>query len=230
MKILIAEDDLSVCAMLELFFQKEGFHSVFVHSGRAAEESMRTEDWDLVILDWMLPGKNGLDLCKDIRQAGDTPIILLTAKDGEAERIHGLETGADDYVTKPFSPMELIARIKAVMRRYKGSSDGSTGEEESSERLIHKQISIELPTRQVTINGQPVGNLTPKEFELLCLFVKHPRRVFTREQFLELVWGYDYFGEERTVDVHIKRLRNKVSTPEHPLISTVWGVGYKLED
>jgi two-component system OmpR family response regulator len=231
MKLLIAEDDKSVCEMLQLFFQKEVYRVTFVHDGLAARKQLQQQEWDLVILDWMLPFVDGITLCKEIRATAPTPVILLTARSGEHDRITGLELGADDYVTKPFSPLELLARIKAVARRYKSAS-GAEAENAAAGKttLEHNRIKIDPNTREVTIDDRTLHNLTPKEFDLLCLFVKHPRKVFTREQLLESVWGYDYFGEERTVDVHIKRLRNKVSTPQRPLIATVWGVGYKLEE
>ncbi|WP_248928168.1 response regulator transcription factor [Paenibacillus hamazuiensis] len=235
MNLLVAEDDISVCEMLRLFFQKEAYHVTFVHDGLEAERQIRENKWDFVILDWMLPGKDGLSLCRDIRRREQTPVILLTARDHEADRILGLELGADDYVTKPFSPMELIARMKAVLRRYKAAPAAQTtsGEEQPGDKdelLQHNQITINLATRIVTIDTYEITNLTPKEFDLFRLFVRHPKKVFTREQLLESVWGFDYFGDERTVDVHIKRLRNKVSRPDRQLIVTVWGVGYKLEE
>ncbi|OXM85473.1 response regulator transcription factor [Paenibacillus rigui] len=242
MKLLVAEDDLSVCEMLQLFFQKEQYNTTFVHDGLTAQRRLEQEDWDFVILDWMLPGKDGVSLCRDLRKQRETPIILLTARDQEQDRIQGLELGADDYVTKPFSPMELIARMKAVLRRYKasgtagselqGTSSSEGGEEPDNgfQTLKHKHITIQLEARTAIIQGHVITNLTPKEFELLCLFVRYPKKVFTREQLLESIWGYDYLGEERTVDVHIKRLRNKISVPDCSLIVTVWGVGYKLEE
>ncbi|OGX61593.1 MAG: DNA-binding response regulator, partial [Paenibacillus sp. RIFOXYA1_FULL_44_5] len=207
MKILVAEDDRSVCEMLSLFLTKHQFQPVFIHDGIHAMQAVIRESFDFIVLDWMLPGKDGIELCKEIRQSSNIPIILLTAMDAETDRILGLESGADDYITKPFSPMELIARIKAVMRRYKGT--------ETDDSFIRfKNININANTREVSISGTPQHHLTPKEFELLSLFVKHPKKVFTREQLLESIWGYDYFGDERTVDVHIKRLRNKISTPQ----------------
>ncbi|MCS7461757.1 response regulator transcription factor [Paenibacillus doosanensis] len=237
MKLLVAEDDTSVCEMLQLFFQKERYDTTFVHDGLTAQQRIDGEPWDFIILDWMLPGKDGVSLCKDLRQTRETPVILLTARDREQDRIQGLELGADDYVTKPFSPMELIARMKAVLRRYRIGTSSEARETaaavEESDRfsvLKHKSITIQLESRTAVIQGQEITNLTPKEFELLCLFVRYPKKVFTREQLLESIWGYDYIGEERTVDVHIKRLRNKISTQECPLIVTVWGVGYKLEE
>lgn len=243
MKLLVAEDDLSVCEMLQMFFQKEQYETTFVHDGLSAKQRLEQEAWDFVILDWMLPGKDGISLCRDYRQNHDTPVILLTARDQEQDRILGLNLGADDYVTKPFSPMELIARMKAVLRRYKispsaaedsqdSSVEDSGGEDTESEfqTLKHKHVTIQLESRAVIIQGHTITNLTPKEFDLLCLFVRYPKKVFTREQLLESIWGYDYLGEERTVDVHIKRLRNKISVPDCSLIVTVWGVGYKLEE
>ncbi|MEK3720205.1 response regulator transcription factor [Paenibacillus sp. FSL H8-0034] len=237
MKLLVAEDDTSVCEMLQLFFQKEHYDTTFVHDGWDAEQRLLEESWDFVILDWMLPGKDGISLCKQLRTLTQTPIILLTAREQEQDRILGLESGADDYVVKPFSPMELIARIKAVHRRYHIGTASSNLQSEPTHHLHdslnilkHKNIRIELDTRTVIIRGAALTNLTPKEFELLCLFVSHPKKVFTRDMLIESIWGYDYIGEERTVDVHIKRLRNKISTPENPLVVTVWGIGYKLEE
>ncbi|MNH96941.1 Transcriptional regulatory protein SrrA [compost metagenome] len=235
MKLLIAEDDRSVCEMLRIFFQKESYEASFVHDGLTATQSILHEPWDLIILDWMLPFKDGITLCKEIRATLPTPVILLTARSEEADRILGLEQGADDYITKPFSPLELLARIKAVMRRYLATSGIQTDEilEESSDsspQLTYQNIIVHTDTREVTIGDKMIQNLTPKEFELLCLFIKHPKKVFTREQLLESIWGYDYYGEERTIDVHIKRLRSKISTPDQQLIGTVWGVGYKLEE
>lgn len=237
MKLLVAEDDPSVCEMLNIFFQKEQYDTTFVHDGLEAQRLIDELPWDFVILDWMLPGKDGVNLCRELRQSRQTPVILLTARDQEQDRILGLELGADDYVTKPFSPMELIARIKAVLRRYYiGSPDGQPRNEAPQEdgsygsMLRHHHITVQLDTRTVIIHNHEITNLTPKEFDLLCLFVRYPRKVFTREQLLESIWGYDYIGEERTVDVHIKRLRNKVSAPDCQLIVTVWGVGYKLEE
>jgi two-component system OmpR family response regulator len=221
--------------MLRLFFHKEQYDAVFVHDGLEAYDLAKREEWDFIILDWMLPGMDGINLCREIRKLQSTPIILLTARDQESDRILGLELGADDYITKPFSPKELIARIKAVQRRYKPNAQQDRSAEQAEEhskgeQLLYRNIRINLASRSVHIEDHVIMNLTPKEFDLFCLFIRNPKRVFTREQLLESVWGFDYFGEERTVDVHIKRLRNKVSRPEQPLIATVWGVGYKLEE
>ncbi|MBD2861689.1 response regulator transcription factor [Paenibacillus oceani] len=247
MKLLVAEDDPSVCEMLRLFLEKEHIQAEYVHDGHEAEKLLRERNWDFVLLDWMLPGRDGLQLCAELRSRSDTPVILLTAKTAEKDRITGLELGADDYVTKPFSPLELIARMKAVLRRYKaaaaapspvpeveaGPAAGAEPEDEphdESRPIRYKELAIDTHTREVTIRGELVANLTPKEFELLLLFVKHPKKVFTREQLIENVWGIDYYGEDRTVDVHIKRLRDKIATKERLWVSTVWGIGYKLEE
>jgi two-component system OmpR family response regulator len=231
-KLLVAEDDRSVCEMLRLFFQKENVQAVFVHDGNEAGKLFRERHWDFVLLDWMLPGQSGLELCAEFRKSTDTPIILLTAKTEEKDRIAGLEHGADDYVTKPFSPLELMARIKAVMRRYKaaGRAESHVTERIDPTRIRHMGLLIDTVSREVTIDGRQIANLTPKEFELLVLFATHPKKVFTREQLIETIWGFDYYGEDRTVDVHIKRLRNKIATSERQWIVTIWGVGYKLED
>ncbi|GAM13006.1 response regulator transcription factor [Mesobacillus selenatarsenatis] len=225
MKILVIEDNESVCAMIEMFFLKEEIEGRFVNDGLKGYETFKSGEWDLLIVDWMLPGMDGVTLCRKIRQEGsDVPIIMLTAKDSESDQVLGLEMGADDYVTKPFSPLALMARIKAVARRYQKQKPEENSEVGTSLLKVNKE------TREVTLDGKPVTNLTPKEFDLLLFFAQHPRQVFTREQLLERVWGYQFYGDERTVDVHIKRLRKKVGTLEQPLFHTVWGVGYKFDE
>ncbi|KKK39287.1 LuxR family transcriptional regulator [Mesobacillus campisalis] len=227
MKILVIEDNESVCEMIEMFFLKEGITGKFVHDGLSGYTEFRNGGWDLLIVDWMLPGMDGVSLCRKIRKENsEVPIIMLTAKDSESDQVLGLEMGADDYVTKPFSPLALMARIKAVARRYqKAGSDGG-----NKNTLQTRHFRIEKDTREVMFDGAPVPNLTPKEFDLLAFFAQHPRQVFTREQLLERVWGYQFYGDERTVDVHVKRLRNKIGTPENPYLHTVWGVGYKFDE
>lgn len=225
MKILVIEDNESVCEMIDMFFLKEGISGEFVHDGLKGYESFKKESWDLLIVDWMLPGMDGVTLCRKIRQEGsEVPIIMLTAKDSESDQVLGLEMGADDYVTKPFSPLALMARIKAVARRYQKQQPEEKG------LIGTTHIKINKETREVMLYGQPVTNLTPKEFDILLFFVQHPRQVFTREQLLERVWGYQFYGDERTVDVHIKRLRKKLGTETQPLFHTVWGVGYKFDE
>ncbi|MFK7697501.1 winged helix-turn-helix domain-containing protein [Paenibacillus sp. HJGM_3] len=237
LNLLIAEDDRSVCEMLRLFLLQEKIEPTFVYDGHEADRLMAAQPWDLVLLDWMLPGKDGIQLCKEWRaQRNAVPIILLTARTEEQDRILGLNLGADDYVTKPFSPLELMARIHAVLRRYKAPERGLAtapdllDDREEDGLLRYKELSVDPRSREVTAGGRKLAPLTPKEFELLHLFIRNPRQVFSREQLIEQVWGYDYLGEDRTVDVHIKRLRNKISTPDRPWIATVWGVGYKLEE
>lgn len=223
MKILVVEDNPSVSSMLELFFQKEKISGDFAADGLEGFEKYKLGDYDLLILDWMLPGMDGIVLCQKIREQGDSvPIIMLTAKDSESDQVIGFEMGADDYVTKPFSPLTLMARIKAVMRR-------SQKTETSKETLRTRHFAIDKETRKVLVDGEAVQNLTPKEFELLLFFMQHPKQVFSREQLLEQVWGYQYYGDERTVDVHIKRLRKKIVDGER-FFHTVWGVGYKFEE
>lgn len=230
MKILVIEDNESVCSMIEMFFSKEGIKGEFVNDGLEGFQRYKTGEWDLLIIDWMLPNMDGVTICRKIREENQTiPIIMLTAKDTESDQVLGLEMGADDYVTKPFSPLALMARIKAVSRRTNLS-----GRDESAASGTHyletQYLKISKETREVLLNGEPIANLTPKEFDLLYYFIEHPRQVFAREQLLERVWGYQFYGDERTVDVHIKRLRNKIGTLKQPFLHTVWGVGYKFDE
>ncbi len=227
MKILVIEDNDSVSSMLELFFSKEGIEGEFVKDGLEGYHRASADEWDCLIVDWMLPGMDGVSICRKLRQEKYTkPIIMLTAKDSESDQVLGLEMGADDYVTKPFSPLALMARIKAVTRRY-SPQQKSTQEEGVIETA---NFTINLNTREVLLNGARVQNLTPKEFDLLHHFVQHPKQVFSREQLLDNVWGYDFYGDDRTVDVHIKRLRTKIATDEQPFFHTVWGVGYQFDE
>ncbi|ASB91954.1 Transcriptional regulatory protein SrrA [Bacillus subtilis] len=226
MKILMIEDNVSVCTMTEMFFFKEGFEAEFVHDGLEGYQRFTEENWDLIILDIMLPSMDGVTICRKIRETSTVPIIMLTAKDTESDQVIGFEMGADDYVTKPFSPLTLVARIKAVIRRYK-----ATGKAVIDEDMIETEcFTINKKTREVLLNGEPVENLTPKEFDLLYYLVQNPRQVFSREQLLEQVWGYQFYGDERTVDVHIKRLRKKLASEDKPFLYTVWGVGYKFDE
>jgi two-component system, OmpR family, response regulator len=227
MKILVIEDNESVCEMIEMFFLKEGIEGKFVHDGLKGYNEFKTGDWDLLIVDWMLPGMDGVSLCRKIRvENSEIPIIMLTAKDSESDQVLGLEMGADDYVTKPFSPLALMARIKAVARRYQRNS----GELEAKNIVQTKHLKIDKDSREVFKEGTLIQNLTPKEFDLLVYFAQHPRQVFTREQLLERVWGYQFYGDERTVDVHVKRLRKKIGIAAQPFVHTVWGVGYKFDE
>jgi two-component system, OmpR family, response regulator len=228
LKILVIEDNESVSSMLEMFFAKEGLEGEFVVKGTDGYNRYQSGEWDLLILDWMLPGMDGVTICRKIRAAKDTvPIIMLTAKDSESDQVLGLELGADDYVTKPFSPLALMARIKAVLRRSQKSNQSQASH---SNVLETKHFRISKDTREVLLDGKSITNLTPKEFDLLYYFLQSPRQVFSREQLLEHVWGYQFYGDERTVDVHIKRLRNKIGSANQPMLHTVWGVGYKFDE
>lgn len=229
MKILVIEDNESVCSMIEMFFLKEKIFGEFVNDGLEGYHRYKNGQWDLLIIDWMLPNMDGVTICRKIREENSTiPIIMLTAKDSESDQVLGLELGADDYVTKPFSPLALMARIKAVARRSKQADMES--EATGTHYLETQYFKISKETRDVLLKNEPITNLTPKEFELLYYFIEHPRQVFSREQLLERVWGYQYYGDERTVDVHIKRLRSKIGTPSQPFLQTVWGVGYKFDE
>lgn len=226
MRILVIEDNESVSSMIELFFEKEGIEGEFVGDGLQGYERAMADNWDCLIIDWMLPGMDGVTICRKLRKADvAVPIIMLTAKDSESDQVLGLEMGADDYVTKPFSPLALMARIKAVTRRY-----GVVKEGVDPNTLKTKHFTVNASTREVLLDGKSVPNLTPKEFDLLHFFIQHPKQVFSREQLLDRVWGYDFYGDDRTVDVHIKRLRSKVSKEEQPFFHTVWGVGYRFDE
>lgn len=219
------EDNESVCEMMELFFIKETITATFIHDGRAGLDTFFKEEWDFVIIDLMLPSLDGITICKKIRDTSDVPIIILTAKDSESDQVLGLEMGADDYVIKPFSPITLLARIKAVKRRHH-----SGGKKADPAIIKTKDFEINQQTREVFHLGKLLGALTPKEFDLLYFFLQHPRQVFSREQLLEQVWGYQFYGDERTVDVHIKRLRQKIANQSQNYLFTIWGVGYKFEE
>ncbi|MGN7409549.1 winged helix-turn-helix domain-containing protein [Sporosarcina sp. SAFN-010] len=225
MKILVIEDNESVSQMIGLFFEKEGIDGEFVLDGKVGLERAQQDSWDCLIIDWMLPSMDGVTICRTLRKAGnDVPIIMLTAKDGESDQVLGLEMGADDYVTKPFSPLALMARIKAVTRRR------PTKEKETNPMLETVHFRVDENAREVFADGVAIENLTPKEYDLLVFFIRHPKQVFSRDQLLDRVWGFDFYGDDRTVDVHIKRLRTKISGIGTAVIHTVWGVGYKFDE
>ncbi len=233
MNILMIEDNESVSEMLEMFFMKEDWNATFIPNGQEGLDTYMASpsQFDLLILDVMLPDLDGMAICREIRQSGDNvPIIMLTAKDTESDEVIGLELGADDYVTKPFSPLTLIARIKSIYRRAYEVTDTEVEIKQSNYEIETKHLQMDSETREVFLYGELLENLTPKEFDLLHTLASHPKRVFSREQLLQLVWNYEYFGDERTVDAHIKKLRQKL-TPNGPqVIHTVWGVGYKFDD
>lgn len=233
MKILMVEDDASVSEMMDLFFKKEGWEEDPAYDGESAVEKFKAHphDYDLITLDLNLPKKDGIQVAREIRQISQTvPIIMLTARDSESDQVLGLGIGADDYVTKPFSPLALIARIKALHRRVMLDGTSSQEESKSDYDLVTTHIKISKSRREVTFDDKPVTGLTPKEFDLLYTMAQKPKQVFSREQLLEQVWGYEYFGEERTVDAHIKKLRQKLEKMGPQIIQTVWGVGYKFDD
>lgn len=220
------EDNVSVCEMIEMFFMKEEIDATFVHDGKQGYEAFFKDEYDIAIIDLMLPNMDGMTICRKIREVSDVPIIILTAKESESDQVLGLEMGADDYVTKPFSPLTLMARIKAVTRRKNSTSNAENNED----ILETTYFKISKRTREIFYQGELLDALTPKEFDLLYFLMQHPRQVFSREQLLEQVWGYQFYGDERTVDVHIKRLRQKIATETKPFLHTVWGVGYKFDE
>ena len=227
-KVLVIEDDPAMQELLELYLSREGYEVLAALDGETGLEMAAKENPDLVLLDIMLPGTDGWEVCKRIRQTSYVPVIMVTAKGEEIDRILGLELGADDYVTKPFSPRELVARIRAMFRRIETLSELQR-EKAGQNRLSFDGLKIEGDLRRVTLHGTELS-LTPKEFDLLWFLAENPGRVFTREQLLEQVWGYSYMGDGRTVDTLVKRLRKKLKPggKDH-LIATVWGVGYKFE-
>ena len=223
-KILIADDDPIVHESLKIYMQAEGFEVVDVYDGDAALAALDSSI-SLCVLDIMMPGKSGVEVCREIRKSSQVPIVMLTAKGEEVDKIVGLELGADDYIVKPFSPREVIARIKAILRR----TEKNEGEAAEKNVIRHNGLVIDLNSYTVLLRNQPVV-CTPKEIEILYLLASHPGQVFTRDTLLSQVWGYDFAGETRTVDTHTKRLRAKLdSTGLGWSIKTIYGVGYKFE-
>ncbi|MRN06710.1 DNA-binding response regulator [Lactobacillus sp. 0.1XD8-4] len=235
MQILMIEDNHSVCEMMAMFFKKEKWQYEFAYDGVEAEEKFNSDPhkWDIILLDLNLPKKDGMQVAADIRRVSPTvPLIMLTARDTESDQVLGLEIGADDYVTKPFSTITLIARIKALYRRthLNKLEDTQNSENDETFDIQTKHFKMNTKTREVFLYNKPVNDLTPKEFDLLKTLASKPRQVFTRSQLLQLVWDYEYYGDERTVDAHIKKLRQKLEDIGPQVIKTVWGVGYKFDD
>lgn len=220
-KILIVDDDENICDVIKMYVESSGYATRVCHDGKSAEEAFLEYKPELVLLDIMLPHVDGIDVLKWIRRDYETPVIMLTAKGETFDKVLGLELGADDYVVKPFEPKELLARIKAVLRRYNVDN-------ENKEVLNFEELVIDINSYNVLYKGEEI-KMPPKEFELLYYLAKNRNRVFTREQLLCEVWGYDYPGDSRTVDVHVKRLREKLQGGPNWQIETVWGVGYKFE-
>jgi two-component system response regulator RegX3 len=226
-KILIVEDESSFSEAISFLLGKEGFETDVAENGRAALELFKASAYDLVLLDLMIPEVSGIDVCRAIRTTSMVPIIMLTAKDSEVDKVVGLELGADDYVTKPYSSRELVARIKAVLRR--GTTESMDADSNSAIQVAGN-IRMDVERHQVTVNGTLI-NLPLKEFELLEFLMRNAGRVLTRGQLIDRVWGGDYYGDTKTLDVHIKRLRSKIEEdPANPqLIQTIRGLGYKFE-
>lgn len=224
-KILIADDEPHIREILKVYFDQDNFVVVEAEDGQQALSMIEKEKPDLVLLDIMMPVLDGITACEEIRRRYDLPIIMLTAKDEDEDRILGLEKGADDYITKPFNPREVVARVKAVLRRSGGFQKLS-----DKRRIEYEGLSIDRERMQVTAGGKLI-TFTTKEFELLYYLASAPGKVFSRNQLLESIWGYTYFGDTRTVDTHIKRIRQKLAIPADSSwdIETVWGVGYKFE-
>ncbi|MCD8008901.1 MAG: response regulator transcription factor [Clostridiales bacterium] len=222
LKVLIVEDDSNIAQLLQLYLEKEGFETQVAEDGNKGLNLFHESSPDLVLLDIMLPGMDGWTVCKKIRETSKVPIIMMTAKGETMDKVNGLEMGADDYIVKPFEMKEVLARIHAVLRRY--------GSKETAEKkLTFDKLVINMDSYELLVDGKRVDT-PPKEMELLFHLASSPNRVFTRNQLLDEVWGFDYFGDSRTVDVHIKRLREKLEgvSPKWGL-KTVWGVGYKFE-
>jgi len=229
-RILVVDDEERIRRLLRMYLEKEGYVVEEAEDGETALRMATENDYALIVLDVMLPGLDGIEVCSRLRQVKATPVILLTAKGEESNRVHGFEAGADDYVVKPFSPREVIYRVKAIIRRSSATAY-LTGTATASNDIVFPHLVIEHDAHRVTADGKEVS-LTPKEYELLHYLASSPDKVFTREQLLKDVWHYDFFGDLRTVDTHVKRLReklNRVSPEAASMITTVWGVGYKLE-
>ena len=222
-KIMVVDDDPNIRELVRLYLEKEGFEVTCAERGDEAVKMFRATPPNLMLLDVMLPGMDGWQVCREVRKISNIPIIMLTAKDETFDKVLGLELGADDYIVKPFDMKELVARIKAVIRRFQAA-------DAPEKELVFPGLTINISQYTVTYMGKPL-EMPPREIELFYFLASHPGMVFTREQLLEQVWGYDYFGDSRTVDVHVKRLREKLSGGEELgwQIKTVWGVGYKFE-
>ena len=223
-KILVVDDDSNIAELICLYLVKEGFETEKANNGKEALRQMQRFDPNLIILDVMMPEMDGYETCREIRKQGNTPVIFLTAKGETFDKVLGLELGADDYIVKPFDNKELVARVKAVLRR-------TETKETNVKKLVFPGLVINQSNYSVTYKDRNI-DMPPKELELLFFLASHPNQVFTREQLLNQIWGYEYYGDTRTVDVHIKRIREKLDNDEHEepwSIKTVWGVGYKFE-
>ena len=225
-KILVVDDDLNISELLKLYLENEGYLVFTAHDGQEAVDTFRDKSPDLVLLDIMLPKFDGWQVCREIRKTSSAPIIMLTAKGETFDKVLGLELGADDYVVKPFDAKEVMARVKAVLRRTKGTGESDENEKKT---VVFDKLEINITNYEMKVNGVAVDT-PPKELELIYHFASNPNRVYTRDQLLDEVWGFDYYGDSRTVDVHVKRLREKLEgVSDKWELRTVWGVGYKFE-
>ena len=223
-KILIVDDDKKICDVLRLYLEKEGYGVILSHDGNEAVVKFNALKPDLVLLDIMLPGMDGLQVCREIRKKSSVPIIMITAKGETIDKVIGLEIGGDDYIVKPFDAKEVIARINAIARRV-----GSNTSEPETREVKYDNLSVNMTRYELKVDGKVIDT-PPKELELLYYLASNPNRVYTRDQLLDEVWGFDYYGDSRTIDVHIKRLREKLEgVSDKWSLKTVWGVGYKFE-
>lgn len=229
-KILVVDDEDRIRRLLKMYLEREKYLIDEADNGNDALDKALNNDYDLILLDIMMPGKDGIEVCKEIREKKTTPVIMLTAKGEEANRVQGFEVGTDDYIVKPFSPREVVLRVKALLRRS-SSTSFLQAEPTTKDVIVFSHLTIDNDAHRVTADGKEVS-LTPKEYELLYFLAKAPDKVFDREHLLKEVWHYEFFGDLRTVDTHVKRLReklNRVSPEAARMIVTVWGVGYKFE-
>ncbi|WP_096201016.1 response regulator transcription factor [Bacillus sp. FJAT-45350] len=229
-RILVVDDEERIRRLLRMYLERENYYVEDAENGEEAVKLGLENEYDLILLDIMMPGMDGIEVCQELRKTKATPIIMLTAKGEEANRVQGFEAGTDDYIVKPFSPREVVLRVKALLRRSSSTKFLHT-DTAAKDVLVFQHLTIDNDAHRVSVNGSEI-NLTPKEYELLYYLAQSPDKVFSREQLLKDVWNYDFFGDLRTVDTHIKRLReklNRVSPEAASMISTVWGVGYKFE-
>ena len=228
-KILIVDDDNNIAELISLYLTKECFDTMIVNDGESVMPAMETFAPNLILLDLMLPGIDGYQVCREVRAQYSVPIIMLSAKGEIFDKVLGLELGADDYMIKPFDSKELVARVKAVLRRYQASPAAAITEpKQQGDYVEYPDLIVNLTNYSVIYKGHSI-EMPPKELELLYFLASSPNQVFTREQLLDHIWGYEYIGDTRTVDVHIKRLREKINDHEHWRIATIWGIGYKFE-
>ncbi len=230
-KILIVDDDENIAELISLYLTKECFDTEIVYDGEAALEAVKSYQPDLILLDIMLPGIDGYEVLSEVRKNSNVPVIMLSAKGEVFDKVLGLKMGADDYIIKPFDSNEMVARVRAVLRRFVPQAPAASevmDTEHIGEYVEYDNININLTNYTVTIGGKTL-DMPPKELELLYFLAKNPNQVFSRDQILDHLWGYEYFGDTRTVDVHIKRLREKLPSSPHWGLATVWGIGYKFE-